>query len=78
MSELLAGETAVITGASSGNGRGIALTFAEHGADIIVADIQKEPRSDDRPTAEVIREDTDTDAKFERCDVTNIAELRRP
>jgi len=35
----LNGKTAVVTGAASGNGRAIALRFAEEGADVIVADI---------------------------------------
>ena len=35
---------AIITGGSSGIGRGIALEFAREGARVVVADIQEEPR----------------------------------
>ncbi len=35
----LAGQVAVITGAAKGIGRGIAITFAKAGADIVIADI---------------------------------------
>jgi glucose 1-dehydrogenase len=35
----LAGKTAVVTGAAAGNGRAIALRFAEEGADVVVADV---------------------------------------
>jgi NAD(P)-dependent dehydrogenase (short-subunit alcohol dehydrogenase family) len=35
---------AIVTGASSGIGRGIALLFAEEGARIVVADLREEPR----------------------------------
>ena len=54
MSDLLNGKTAVITGAASGNGRGIARRFAEEGADIVVADIQESDRLDGRPTHEMV------------------------
>jgi NAD(P)-dependent dehydrogenase (short-subunit alcohol dehydrogenase family) len=35
----LAGKVAVVTGAASGNGRGMAVRFAEEGADVVVADV---------------------------------------
>jgi NAD(P)-dependent dehydrogenase (short-subunit alcohol dehydrogenase family) len=35
----LEGKVAVITGAASGNGRGMAVRFAEDGADIVIADV---------------------------------------
>lgn len=35
----LKGQTAVITGAASGIGKGIALAFAREGAEVVVADI---------------------------------------
>ncbi|MEE6208759.1 SDR family oxidoreductase [Salarchaeum sp. III] len=76
MSEpLLDGKTAVITGASSGNGRSMARTFAEEGADIVVADIRDEPREGGTPTHELVPEETDADATFVECNVTNRSDL---
>jgi len=43
MSSLLAGKTAVVTGASSGIGRAIAISFASEGASVVVADIREQP-----------------------------------
>lgn len=52
----LEGKVAIITGASSGIGRAIALRFAEEGAKIVNADIIEEPREGGKPTHEVIKE----------------------
>lgn len=76
MSELLADRTAVVTGAASGNGRAIARTFAEHGADVVVADVREEPREAGRPTHEAIEAETGRSATFVDCDVTSLADLR--
>lgn len=71
MSELLARETAIVTGGASGNGRQIALKIAEHGADVVVADVQEEPREGGTPTHDLVHEETDSDASFVECDVTD-------
>jgi len=76
MAELLSGKAAVVTGASSGNGRAIARTFAENGADVVVADIQQEPRLGGTPTHELIAEETSSAAAFVHCDVTSNEDLR--
>lgn len=76
MPELLHGKTAVVTGASSGNGRAIARIFAEHGADVIVADIQEEPRLGGTPTHELINEETSAASSFVECDVTSNEDLQ--
>ena len=67
---MLTDKTAVITGAASGNGRSIAKTFAEEGADIVVADIREEPREGGTPTHQLITTETDADSTFVECDVT--------
>ena len=72
---LLTDKTAVVTGASSGNGRAIARRFAEEGASVVVADIQEEPREGGTPTVELINAETDQDAVFVDCDVTEKADL---
>src|SRR5438105_3766883 len=43
MSSLLAGKIAVVTGASSGIGRAIAIGFAGEGASVVIADITEAP-----------------------------------
>lgn len=68
--ELVAGQTVIVTGGASGIGRGVALTFAEHGADVVVADIRETPREGGTPTVERIDDETDRDAVYVECDVT--------
>jgi len=74
--ELISDRTAVVTGASSGIGRSIALTLADHGADVVVADIRETPREGGEPTHERIVTDTDADAAYVECDVTVPEDLR--
>lgn len=71
MPELLDGKTAVVTGGASGNGRAIARTYAAHGCDVVIADIQVEPREGGTPTHEVIENETTQRATFIDCDVTD-------
>ena len=59
---------AVITGAASGIGEGIALRFAEEGAHVVVADI-------DTPAGERVAKSVD--GLFVHCDVTREADLAR-
>lgn len=57
MTGRLAGRTALVTGASSGIGRAIALRFGQEGANVLVCDVREEPIWDptsDVPTAELI------------------------
>jgi NAD(P)-dependent dehydrogenase (short-subunit alcohol dehydrogenase family) len=62
----LDGQVAVITGAASGIGEGIATRFAAEGAKVVVADVD---------TAGGTRVATHVDGTFVECDVTREAEL---
>ena len=68
---LLDGQTAIVTGAASGNGRAIAIAFAREGARVICADLTETPREGGTPTHLVIGEA----ARFLRTDVTQLADL---
>jgi glucose 1-dehydrogenase len=52
----LAGKSIVVTGGSSGLGRAMALRFAAEGADVVVGDVQEEPREGGRTTLDLILE----------------------
>jgi NAD(P)-dependent dehydrogenase (short-subunit alcohol dehydrogenase family) len=71
---LLSGKTAVVTGGSSGIGRAIASTYADHGANVVVGDIRREPRRGGPPTVERIRE-AGGEARFVEADVTEYADV---
>jgi glucose 1-dehydrogenase len=68
MSSLLAGKIAVVTGASSGIGRAIAISFASEGASVVVADITEQPVEGGEPTLEIIARAGGT-ASFHKTDV---------
>src|SRR6056297_4092148 len=68
------GQSVLVTGAASGNGRAIARKFAEEGADVTVSDIQEEPRMGGDPTHEVIAE-MGREVQFVECDVSDPEDL---
>ena len=76
MQNWLADDVAVVTGGASGNGRAISLTLAEHGADVVVADLQSEPRGGGVPTHEKIQQEHGQDASYVECNVASIQDLQ--
>lgn len=74
----LEGKVAVVTGASSGNGRAIALRFAREGAAVVCADLREDPDPggvDEIGSThdEIVR--AGGLAQFVRCDVTDGAQV---
>jgi glucose 1-dehydrogenase len=70
MSSLLAGKIAVVTGASSGIGRAIAVNFAAEGAVVVIADVTVQPLEGGEPTLDLIARSGGT-AFFEKTDVAS-------
>lgn len=70
------GETAIVTGGSSGIGREIAVRFGDAGATVIVADVREDPKDADEtmPTHEAI-EEAGGEAIHAQTDVSDPAAL---
>lgn len=77
----LAGQSAVVTGASSGHGRAIAVRLAQEGTSVLCADVRRSPRPDgfeedlDLSTDELIRARGGM-AEYAEADVTSEHALR--
>ncbi|MFC7203321.1 SDR family NAD(P)-dependent oxidoreductase [Haloferax namakaokahaiae] len=78
----LAERTALITGASSGIGRGIARELAAAGANIVVADIRESPKQGEYyqtdvhvPTADLVEQEFGVDATFVETNVKNESDI---
>lgn len=73
----LEGLSAVVTGGAAGIGRGIALEFAEEGADVAVADLREEPLMDfkETPTHDRVAE-MGRESCFIEADVSDEAEAK--
>jgi NAD(P)-dependent dehydrogenase (short-subunit alcohol dehydrogenase family) len=67
----LNGRVAVVTGAASGNGRAMAVRFAEDGADVVIADLDVAGMEE---TARLVRQQ-ERQAATQRCDVARKADI---
>ena len=81
MTQLLKDQVAIVTGASSGNGRGIALAFAQHGARIVCADIRPSAdaqgyETDIKMTTVELIEQMGGEAIYIKADVSNKDAMR--
>jgi len=72
----LADRTIVVTGGSSGLGRAMALAFAEHGADVVVGDVRRDPREGGEPTDVEITARGGS-AVFVEADVSRVEDIDR-
>jgi len=70
-----ANRVAVVTGASSGIGRGVATRLADAGLDIVVADVQRDPRAGEHfqtevttPTDVAVGEQSEVEGRFIETD----------
>ncbi|MBA4179818.1 MAG: hypothetical protein C0506_04445 [Anaerolinea sp.] len=67
----LNGRVAVVTGAASGNGRAMAVRFAEDGADVVIADLNAEGMAE---TARLVKQQ-ERQAFTQSCDVSRKADI---
>lgn len=78
MSTDLNGRTAVVTGGAAGIGRGIAIELAHEGADIVVADIDEEPKleEEEETTVEAV-ESLGQSAMYVETDVSDEEDVKQ-
>jgi len=69
----LEGKVAVVTGAASGIGRGVALRLSEFGASVAVLDIHE--ANGDQAAGQI--RDQNGEAVFLKCDVRSVADCRK-
>ena len=69
----LSSKICVVTGASSGIGREICLSYAQEGATVVAADINatsRDPEEADLSTVDLVKQETTQEALFKEVDVT--------
>jgi NAD(P)-dependent dehydrogenase (short-subunit alcohol dehydrogenase family) len=71
---MLTDSTVVVTGGSSGIGREICRKFGECGANVVIADVRKEPFSDVPPVGDLF-EELDGEMAYVETDVTDEASV---
>ena len=76
----LSGQTAIVTGSSSGNGRAIALALAKAGANVVCSDQSPDARQegyeeDQQPTHLSIQNRYGGNSLFQKCDVRHRAQI---
>jgi NAD(P)-dependent dehydrogenase (short-subunit alcohol dehydrogenase family) len=74
--QLLAGRTIIVTGASSGIGRAMALAFAAHGAFVVNGDVRADPREGGTPTEELIRA-AGGESRYVETDISRAGDVDR-
>jgi NAD(P)-dependent dehydrogenase (short-subunit alcohol dehydrogenase family) len=72
MTTRLAGKTALITGAASGQGRAAAVRFAAEGADLALTDVDTKGLSE---TVALVRVDHDVRVYSSRCDMADVSDI---
>ena len=70
----ITGRVAIITGAAQGLGEEMAMTMAEHGADVVIFDLEQQRELMEAVAAE-IREKTGRRAEAVACDVSDEAQV---
>jgi glucose 1-dehydrogenase len=73
--QFLTGQTAIVTGSSSGIGRAIALMLAERGAFVVLADLTETPKEGGDSTSSLITS-AGGEARFVRTDIARWEEVQ--